>query len=559
MLSTKDLKAVEKHFIGIQKHTLERGGTEHCTLEDIIKAWQETSVCPYCKEPFDENKAGKKRSIDRIHGDETNDPYKYADGTINFQVAHGKCNTTNGWKMALARYTHHYKVWSKRLAVLQKSINEYPGDASLHPLELRIVDIEQSIRREAALIGINMDTMRCRVCGLRKPLNNFKPDESTRPRLLPLDNVIYPMNLTTMCLPCEANLVGLHLPIQCKICKGEFNTQIVPWQEFFRCEERETYNDWPSNPLYPKYSPEDETYCHIKCCDNPDWLQVNRQIAKSAVMKREWMALWKTATMEAKEVTGYLPVVLAEIEFNYNRQTWSASHVMEQTVLLDLVAHYAQEFPQTVRLIKAKINGRDNDNCKDKDKDKDERKGKSKVKCETMKIFMRYHKDMAKKDVKEDVARDPFTVTLEMGNTVIQPIQSQFDRKAADEKRKRCELQCENVPGQTLVVNCHRDFQEDRKARIFVYIGDQSGELHASIWRNPFHIKFASGKQAEEAIRKYEHYVRNTPRLMSRLHELKGRRLACWCWPEPCHGDVLVKLIDEFYPSTSPFKRQKLV
>lgn len=30
-----------------------------------------------------------------------------------------------------------------------------------------------------------------------------------------------------------------------------------------------------------------------------------------------------------------------------------------------------------------------------------------------------------------------------------------------------------------------------------------------------------------------------------KLLELKGKRLGCWCKPAPCHGDVLVELIEE--------------
>ena len=29
------------------------------------------------------------------------------------------------------------------------------------------------------------------------------------------------------------------------------------------------------------------------------------------------------------------------------------------------------------------------------------------------------------------------------------------------------------------------------------------------------------------------------------LKRLKGKKLGCWCKPERCHGDVIVKLIEE--------------
>ena len=35
---------------------------------------------------------------------------------------------------------------------------------------------------------------------------------------------------------------------------------------------------------------------------------------------------------------------------------------------------------------------------------------------------------------------------------------------------------------------------------------------------------------------------------MKRLPELKGKSLGCWCKPEACHGDVLVRLLAEYNP-----------
>jgi hypothetical protein len=75
---------------------------------------------------------------------------------------------------------------------------------------------------------------------------------------------------------------------------------------------------------------------------------------------------------------------------------------------------------------------------------------------------------------------------------------------------------------------------------------------------NPFtHIKNRS-TQAEfivrsrkEAISKYEDWIVNGDgkHLLNDLHELKNKRLGCWCKNEngkgkSCHGDVLIKLID---------------
>jgi hypothetical protein len=46
-------------------------------------------------------------------------------------------------------------------------------------------------------------------------------------------------------------------------------------------------------------------------------------------------------------------------------------------------------------------------------------------------------------------------------------------------------------------------------------------------------------------IRKYAVYINNRPDLFSRLPELKGKILGCYCKPLPCHGDILVSLIED--------------
>lgn len=66
-----------------------------------------------------------------------------------------------------------------------------------------------------------------------------------------------------------------------------------------------------------------------------------------------------------------------------------------------------------------------------------------------------------------------------------------------------------------------------------VYIG------RPTKWGNPFVI----GRDGDrnEVIRKYREYLGNSY-LLNHLHELRGKDLVCWCAPEACHGDVLLKL-----------------
>ena len=64
-----------------------------------------------------------------------------------------------------------------------------------------------------------------------------------------------------------------------------------------------------------------------------------------------------------------------------------------------------------------------------------------------------------------------------------------------------------------------------------------------SKWGNPFII----GKDGTrgEVIEKYKQWVLEKPELLSQLKELRGKRLGCYCKPSPCHGDILVELIEK--------------
>lgn len=94
----------------------------------------------------------------------------------------------------------------------------------------------------------------------------------------------------------------------------------------------------------------------------------------------------------------------------------------------------------------------------------------------------------------------------------------------------------------TTVVNIHK--VNGVSPRYDVYIGRYSrwAKQEASIWANPYPVKKYGIK---ESLRLYEIHVRTSSKLMKRLFMLKEKRLGCWCKPEPCHGDVLIRLIKE--------------
>lgn len=80
------------------------------------------------------------------------------------------------------------------------------------------------------------------------------------------------------------------------------------------------------------------------------------------------------------------------------------------------------------------------------------------------------------------------------------------------------------------VVHCKRDPYD-------VYVG------RPTKWGNPFVI--GRDGTREEVIAKYEDYLRNRLDLWMALPDLRGKVLACWCAPLPCHADVLLRLANE--------------
>ena len=57
-----------------------------------------------------------------------------------------------------------------------------------------------------------------------------------------------------------------------------------------------------------------------------------------------------------------------------------------------------------------------------------------------------------------------------------------------------------------------------------------------SKWGNPYRMR--SERERMDVIKKYTYYLLDSG-LVNDLHELEGKWLACWCYPKPCHGNVL--------------------
>ena len=64
--------------------------------------------------------------------------------------------------------------------------------------------------------------------------------------------------------------------------------------------------------------------------------------------------------------------------------------------------------------------------------------------------------------------------------------------------------------------------------------------IQASKWRNPF-----PKEEWEDCLPKYVQYIRAEQSLIADLPQLRGMQLGCFCKPDDCHGDILIKLLHE--------------
>jgi Domain of unknown function (DUF4326) len=102
----------------------------------------------------------------------------------------------------------------------------------------------------------------------------------------------------------------------------------------------------------------------------------------------------------------------------------------------------------------------------------------------------------------------------------------------------------------------YRDLVHWRQDSNHVYIGRNMSfyvdGAFGSKWANPFKVKkpgktYKKGNyySLEDSLRLYEDHIRDSPDLMEALPELRGKTLGCWCKPNNCHGDILIKLVNE--------------
>ncbi len=101
-----------------------------------------------------------------------------------------------------------------------------------------------------------------------------------------------------------------------------------------------------------------------------------------------------------------------------------------------------------------------------------------------------------------------------------------------------------NINRQSLVRKGYENLTDWLSDERHVYIGRAVRYVagaRQSKWANPFSKK-KYGR--EKCIALYEEYLLGNEQLLSQIDELEDKVLGCWCKPENCHGDVLVRILN---------------
>jgi hypothetical protein len=81
-----------------------------------------------------------------------------------------------------------------------------------------------------------------------------------------------------------------------------------------------------------------------------------------------------------------------------------------------------------------------------------------------------------------------------------------------------------------------------------VFINSKRFPKCSSAFCNPY--KIGTDGDRKTVLKKYKTYIKerleSDPDLVDELISMEGKNLGCWCAPEPCHGHILLRLI-EFY------------
>jgi hypothetical protein len=119
---------------------------------------------------------------------------------------------------------------------------------------------------------------------------------------------------------------------------------------------------------------------------------------------------------------------------------------------------------------------------------------------------------------------------------------SKYGTWTASEKERKEALE----RGETVLINQYKGIDNclvswTKEKKLFVPIDRRT------IYGNPFFMKVES--ERDLVCEQYSEYLKTNFELQKRIPELKGKALACWCYPKRCHGLSLIKSIEELIMS----------
>lgn len=93
-----------------------------------------------------------------------------------------------------------------------------------------------------------------------------------------------------------------------------------------------------------------------------------------------------------------------------------------------------------------------------------------------------------------------------------------------------------------------------KKKECDVYIGRRMPNVkfkaksgHDGYFGNPYRLEDYGGNR-EDCIRDFRNYffsrLAQDKEFFQRVHTLKDKILGCWCWPDVCHGEVIVEYLN---------------
>lgn len=106
------------------------------------------------------------------------------------------------------------------------------------------------------------------------------------------------------------------------------------------------------------------------------------------------------------------------------------------------------------------------------------------------------------------------------------------------------EARVQDIPIKVIPVQVTRVVNKKITDKYDIYIG------RGSPWGNPYAISHGEGPDRAEVIEKYREYfyekIKSDSAFKRGILGMKGMRLACFCKPEACHGDIIADYIDNF-------------